>query len=147
MSWDLFCIGNSFLEFMAVENSLSFSWLADKYLSANQKPASKKLFYLSWPNDCIDVKSVLFNSSPHSATYICQWMRSALAQKMWFRKRLVTYLVPSHYLNQCWVIVNWTLTNKLQWNFNQNTKFFIHENPSENIVCEMTAILSQGEMS
>ena len=30
--------------------------------------------------------------------------------------------------NQCWVIVNWTLLNKLQWNFNQNTKLFIHKN-------------------
>ena len=40
----------------------------------------------------------------------------------WFRQWLVTYSAPSHYLNQCWVIVNWTLMNKLQWNFNQNTK-------------------------
>ena len=28
--------------------------------------------------------------------------------------------MPSHHLNQCWVIVNWTLRNKLQWNCNQN---------------------------
>ena len=38
----------------------------------------------------------------------------------------------------------WTLRNKLQWNFNQNTKLFIHENASENIVCKMAAILSRG---
>ena len=37
--------------------------------------------------------------------------------------------------------------NKLQWNFNQNIKLFIHENASENIICEMAAILSTGEMS
>ena len=43
----------------------------------------------------------------------------------WFRSWLVAYSAPNHYLNQCWVIVNWTLMNKLQWNFNQNTKFFI----------------------
>ena len=24
-------------------------------------------------------------------------------------------MVPSHYLNQCWNIVNWTIRNKLQW--------------------------------
>ena len=36
--------------------------------------------------------------------------------------------MPSHNLNQCWVIVNWALRNKLQWNFNLNTKLFIHEN-------------------
>ena len=49
------------------------------------------------------------------------------------------------YQNQCWVIDNWTLRNKLQWNFYQNTTFFIHGNASENIVYEMAAIL--GEMS
>ena len=32
--------------------------------------------------------------------------------------------------------------NKLQWKFNQNTKIFIHENASENIVFEMAAIFS-----
>ena len=37
-------------------------------------------------------------------------------------------MVPSHYLNQCWLIVEWILRNKLQWNSNQNTKLFIHEN-------------------
>ena len=36
--------------------------------------------------------------------------------------------MPSHYLNQCWCIVNWNLRNKLKWNFNQNTILFIHEN-------------------
>ena len=29
----------------------------------------------------------------------------------------------------------------------KNTKLFINENASENIVCEMAAILSRGEMS
>ena len=51
---------------------------------------------------------------------------------------------PYHYLKQCWVIINWTLRNKLQRKFNQNTTLFIHENASENIICEMVAILSRG---
>ena len=33
--------------------------------------------------------------------------------------------------------------NRLQWNFNQNWKLFIHGNASEYIVCEMAAILSR----
>ena len=33
----------------------------------------------------------------------------------WFRWWLVAYSAPSHYLNQYWVIVNWTLWNNLQW--------------------------------
>ena len=44
-------------------------------------------------------------------------------------------------LNQRWNIVNWTLRNKLQWNFNRNSNIFIHENAFENVVWEMTAIL------
>ena len=52
--------------------------------------------------------------------------------------------MPSHYLNQCWVIGKWTLRNKCEWNSNQNTKLFIHENASENTVCQMEAILSKG---
>ena len=38
----------------------------------------------------------------------------------YFRKWLVTCLVPSHYLNQCWLIVNWTFRNNFQWNLNGN---------------------------
>ena len=44
---------------------------------------------------------------------------------------------PSHYLNQCWNIVNWTLRNKLQWKFNRNSNIFIQENALEIVVCEM----------
>ena len=53
--------------------------------------------------------------------------------------------VPSHYLNQCWNVVNWTLRNKLQWNFNSNSSIFIQENAFENVVWEMSAILSQPQ--
>ena len=48
--------------------------------------------------------------------------------------------MPSNYLNQWWNIVNWTLGNKLQWNFNRNSNIFIHENAFENVVCEMGSI-------
>ena len=47
-------------------------------------------------------------------------------------------LVPSHYLNQCCLIVNWTIGSKIQWNSNKNTWLFFHEN----VVCEMATILS-----
>ena len=33
-----------------------------------------------------------------------------------FRLWLVACEATSHYLKQCWLIVNWTLRNKLQWN-------------------------------
>ena len=52
---------------------------------------------------------------------------------------------PSHYLNQWWNIVNWTLRNKLQWNFNRNLIIFIQENPFQNVVWKMAAILSRPQ--
>ena len=36
---------------------------------------------------------------------------------------LGTGLVPCHYLNHCWLIDNWTLSNKHQRNSNQNVIF------------------------
>ena len=47
--------------------------------------------------------------------------------------------------NQWWDIVNWTLRNKLQWNFNQYSYIFIQENSFENVVCEMASILSRPQ--
>ena len=37
-------------------------------------------------------------------------------------------MAPSHYLTQCWDIVNLTLRNKLHWNLNKNSNIFIQEN-------------------
>ena len=46
-------------------------------------------------------------------------------------------------MNQCLNIVNWTLRNKLQWNFNRNSNIFIEENAFESVIREMGAILSR----
>ena len=89
---------------------------------------------LVWYHEYLD------SSLPSAAYMLCI---SETGQN-WFRM-LVACSVPSHYLSQCWdIIVNWTLRNILQWNFNQNIKFFLHKNAYENIVCEMAAILSRG---
>ena len=44
-----------------------------------------------------------------------------------------------------WDIVNWTLRNKLQWNFKQNSNIFIQENGFECVVCEMASIWSRPQ--
>ena len=36
--------------------------------------------------------------------------------------------------------------NKLQWNWIQNTKLFIHKNAFENFICKMAAILSREKL-
>ena len=63
----------------------------------------------------------------------------------WFRWCLVAWSAPSHYVNQCWNIVNWTLGNKLQCNLNKNLYIFIHENAFENVICKMVSILSRPQ--
>ena len=45
------------------------------------------------------------------------------------------------YRAKCWNIVNWTPTNKLQWNFHRNYS----ENALENVVCEMASISSRSQ--
>ena len=45
----------------------------------------------------------------------------------------------------CGDIVNWSLRNKLQWNFNRNSNIFIQENALEHVVCEMASILSRPQ--
>ena len=67
-----------------------------------------------------------------------QWTRSVLVQIMACRPFGAKPLS-----NQMLCFVNWTLRYKFQWNLNLNTNFLIHENASENIICEMAAILSR----
>ena len=55
----------------------------------------------------------------------------------WFIQWFVAWTVPSHYLNQWWYIVNWTLWNKLQWNHDRNLNTFFPENTLGNVVCEI----------
>ena len=52
---------------------------------------------------------------PH--TYIC----ASESGQYWFRLWFGAYLVPRHYQSQCWVIVSWTLRNKMQWNLKYKT--------------------------
>ena len=51
-----------------------------------------------------------------------------------FRWWLFTWTAPSHYLNQCWNIVNWALANKFQRNFHRNFIIFNLKNASEIVV-------------
>ena len=57
----------------------------------------------------------------------------------------VTWSTSSHYLNQCWNIVNSDIRNRLQWNLKRNSYIFIQENAFENVVCEMVTMLSRPQ--
>ena len=82
----------------------------------------------------------LNSSSPPSAAYMRQWIELALVQIM---DCCLFGAKPLSKPMLCY-IVNLMLRIKLEWNFNQNPKIFIHGNASENIVYEKAAILSGG---
>ena len=46
----------------------------------------------------------------------------------------VACLLPSHYLNQLWTVLNWTFGNKFQWKFIQYTTILILQIEFENVV-------------
>ena len=61
-------------------------------------------------------------SMPWSDALISSLSDSNMRQwtsRHWFRQWLVARSAPSHYLNQCWDIINWTLGKKLRSNLNE----------------------------
>ena len=82
----------------------------------------------------------LLNSLRPSDAYMLQW-----ANHHWFSSWLVAWSAPSHYLNQCWNIANWTIKDYIQWNRNQSSYIFTSENAFENVVYETAAILSRPQ--
>ena len=89
--------------------------------------------WIFWTNDNLQHFSLTYRGRE---THICV---SKLGHH-WFRYALVTSSAPSHYMNQCWNIVNCTLGNIFQWHLNQNTTIFVTENAFENIVRKMSTI-------
>ena len=88
------------------------------------------------------IKELLFeciNSSPPSAAYMCQWIGSVLVQRM------ACHLFGTKPLSKPTLCCR-NLRIKHQWIFIQNT-CFIHENASENVVCENGGHFVRVEMS
>ena len=63
----------------------------------------------------------------------------------WFRQWLVAWTAPSHYLKQCWNVINWTIRNKPHWNLNRNPYIFFQENAFQYCVWKMATILSRPQ--
>ena len=74
-----------------------------------------------------------------------KWRLCASVNYKWLKQWLVTWPAPSHCLNQCWNVANWTLWNKIQWNLNHKSCIFTHENAFENVVGKMAAIFSRPQ--
>ena len=54
----------------------------------------------------------------------------------WSRQWLVACSAPSHYLDQCRIILKWIQRNKLQWNSSQYTLIFTKENAVDGVFCD-----------
>ena len=108
-------------------NEFSLNHIANKqsYLQSQKKsPHPVSHFH----NLCKQPLMWDINSLRPSDAYMRQWI-----SHQWLRQWLRAWSAPSHYLNQWQNIVNWTLKNKIQWNFNRNSYIFIHENAFENM--------------
>ena len=113
----------------------SKSWIVKK--CKNNKPC---FHYFALNYNICDAQEMVL---PHWG-----WVTHIYVGKLtnhWLRWWLVAWPAPSHYLNQCWNIVNWSLRNKLQWNSNRCSNIFIEENTFENVVCEMLSISSRPQ--
>ena len=94
---------------------------------------------------CVIGESTI-NSSPPSAAYMRQWIGSALVQIMAWR--LFGAKPLSKPMLGYYEVVIISLRNKLQWNFKQNAKLFIHYIAAANIVkMRDGGHFAQGEMS
>ena len=62
----------------------------------------------------------------------------------WFRQWLGAFSVPIHYMNQWWLVVNWTPGNKFRCNSNRNSIICIQKLHLKLSSAKMVAILSWG---
>ena len=97
-----------------------------------------KIVFLSWNS----IFGSLFSFKTHYIFLIhWGWVTHICVGNLTIVGSYNGWLAPSHFLSQCWNVVNWTLRNKLQWNFNQNSCIFIKENAFHNVVCKIAPIL------
>ena len=71
-------------------------------------------------------KSLFCSQLPNSSKRYVNRPQLTTLTLLW-KRRLVAWPAPSHYLNQCWDIFNWTFENRLQWNLYRSSYMFIHE--------------------
>ena len=73
---------------------------------------------MAWDVHCLaiwDMAVILYEITLYQRPYFTSTsVLLLLGDVQW----LNAYSAPNHHLKQCWVIVNWILRNKLQWNFN-----------------------------
>ena len=81
-----------------------------------------------------NIKSTLFHSQKHNivvhciilftfllALYCTALLPGALSSLV---KLMDWCIMPSHYLNHCWLFINWPFRNETHWNLNKERNYF-----------------------
>ena len=76
-------------------------------------------------------------NSPVTGEFLSQRASNPENVSIWWRHHGLSPAQPNHYLDQCWLVVNWTVGDFVEMKF----KIFIQENASENMFCKITTIL------
>ena len=108
--------------FSAIKIQWQFGYTCVNFLSkiGHKTPAATAVQYQCYPSTVRCHYNMVNFLLTHwgRVTHICV---SKLFIIGWDNGLSVAWTAPSHYLKQCWNIVNWTLRNKLQWKFNRNS--------------------------
>ena len=85
------------------------------------------------------------HSSPCAIPYSYKkffWFESLFRLETNITSKLrTTSPLSGNYLNQCWLIFNWTLSDTLQWNLYHSRTIFRKEKAFGNAACEIRTIL------
>ena len=141
----LFSSINGWFTCLAQDCSNSMAYTLESFQCINSEDTAVCYMRISDQIFCCFIAyfSFSFNSSSPSATYMHQWIGSALVEIM------ACHLVGAKPLSQprleyCY---NWSIRNKLQWNFNQNQYILIQGNAFENCHLWPGVHFVQGETS
>ena len=92
-------------------------------------PALVQIMAWRRPGDKSLSEPMMVNLQTHICVTRPQWVNSLRLEDMnhnWFRYWLVAYSTPNNYLNQWWLIVNWTIYRNKSWLYlNRNSNILI----------------------
>ena len=90
---------------------------------------------------------VLFASGHRAMEYVEPFIWNPGCLSPLFKVMACCVTAPSHYFDQCCLIVNKIIRSKYHWNINQNTAIFIAKILLGNFICKMSAFLFRPKCS
>ena len=133
-------LGTNFSEILIGIQTFSLKKMHLKMSSAKWRPLCLGLNVLSawgrWPQNGLTIN----NARPSVGRMLA--INETYTDTPVLQQPSLVCSTPSHYLNQCCIIVNRTLKNRFQSSCIRNPRNFIQENAFENVVWKIPAIFS-----